>query len=603
MKERERVDRPVDLSKLPERPGVYKFKDGKDKIIYVGAASNLKRRVSSYFSKNHPDEKTNRLVKRIRELDYEILDSIEEVFLRERELIGRHKPRFNIMWRDDRQYPLIKITLAEQWPRILLVRNKVDDGSFYYGRKVNTAALRTTIKHLRKAFPCCVCKVPVKPLSRPCLDSSLGLCSAPCAGKINETDYRKNIKDLIRFLTGDGESLIEEWEDEMSQLSEELEFERAARMRDRIKAVRRTIGFTREKIERDMDALSVISAEGTTGILIYFVENDTLKNKQHTLIDNIMVHEPAEILQRYLKNSYLDFAFIPKKVILPFEIDDQELIETWLSKKRKDAVKLEVSDPESNKWLRLGMKELLLLIDRHQKKRSKNKREMIQGLKELKELMGLSNTPRRLEAFDISSFRGSSPVGSLVVFKDGFPEKSSYRKFSIKGNYDDNDDVGMMAEVTYRHYKRLLDEKGEMPDIAVIDGGKPQLNKVCAVLSSLNLDLPVGALAKKREELYLPGKRHPILLKGAAKHLLQNIRDEAHRFAIEFHKKRRMNTKLVSELDKIPGVGKKRKNDLLKEFGSVVGVMEATVEEMEKIVPRTVAEEVHIHFQGKKGKF
>jgi len=597
---RETSDKPVDLSKLPGRPGVYKFKNKKGKIIYVGAASNLKRRVSSYFVKNHRDEKTRRLVKNIRDLDYEIHDSIEEVFLRERDLIGKHKPRFNVLWRDGRQYPLLKITLNEKWPRVIIVHKKIDDGSFYYGRKVNSFGLRTTIKELRKAFPVCACKSPVKKRSRPCLDASLGSCTAPCFYKITDEDYKKNVDELIRFLTGNAEGLIGEWEEDMMNFAENYEYERAAKLRDRIKIVRRTIGFTRDKIEREFDVLSVTSVKETAGILIYFIENGRLKSKYHTLMDNITIHSPADILQRYLKNSYLDFAFIPTKVIIPFEIDEMELIQTWLAKKRKDEVKIEIGDPENNKWSRLGMKEIELMVTRRRRKRHKNKKEMIKGLNELKELMGLEEAPRRLEAFDISAFRGRNPVGSLVLFKDGFPEKSGYRRFSIKGDFDDNDDVGMMAEVTYRRYKRLIDEKGELPDVVILDGGRSQLNKVCRIFDSLNLDLPIGALAKKREELYLPGKSKPILLKGSVKHLLQNLRDEAHRFAINYHKKQRMTTKLISELDRIPGIGKKRKNDLLKEFGNVTRVMETSIEELEKVVPRKIAEEIHIYFQGKK---
>ncbi|MHA2296969.1 MAG: excinuclease ABC subunit UvrC [Candidatus Hodarchaeales archaeon] len=599
MNDSEKIEKPVELIKLPERPGVYKFKSAKGKIIYIGAASNLKKRVSSYFVKNHSDEKTKRLVKKISDLDYEILDSIEDVFLRERELISKHKPRFNIKWRDDKQYPYLKITLAEKWPRIIVVRNKTDDGSFYYGRKINTGAMRTAIKQLRKAFPACVSNSPVKPRSRPCLDANIGLCPAPCAGMITEKEYRKNINDLIKFLSGREENLINEWEEEMVILSENLEFERAAKMRDRIKAVRQTISFTRDKVERDFDVISATSVEKTTCILLYLIKNDRIANKQHVLLENIKLHEPTDVLQRYLKNNYLDFSFIPPKVIIPFEIDDLEMIQTWLSKKRKKEVELGVGDPENNKWLRLGMKEVRLIVTRHRMKRNKNKQKMIKGLNELKKTMGLLDPPRRLEAFDISSFRGSNPVGSLVVFKDGFPEKSSYRRFSIKGDFEDNDDVGMMAEVTHRHYKRLVDEKSELPDVIIVDGGKAQLNKVRAVLASLNLDLPIGALAKKKEELYLPEKTRPIPLKGTVRHLLQNLRDESHRFAIGYHRKKRMSGKLVSELDKIPGIGKKRKNALLSEFGSITRIMESPVEELEKIIPKKVAEEVFIYFQGK----
>ncbi|MHA1166233.1 MAG: helix-hairpin-helix domain-containing protein [Candidatus Hodarchaeales archaeon] len=305
-------------------------------------------------------------------------------------------------------------------------------------------------------------------------------------------------------------------------------------------------------------------------------------------------------MRNYLKNSYLDFPYIPEKVILPFNIRDIDMIATWLSKKRRSEVTISVENPSLNKWMSLGYKEMKLLIDNHVKKKNKNRDEMIRGLNELKELMKLNEAPRLLEAFDISSFRGSHPVGSLVVFKDGLPQKSSYRRFRIKGTYEDNNDVAMTGEVTYRRYKRLLDEKGEIPGAVIIDGGKPQLNRVLKVFKSLKIDIPVAGLAKKREELFIPGKSKPILLKGPVKHLLQNLRDEAHRFAITYHKNKRMSSKLVSELDRIPGVGNTRRNSLLQEFGSVANIADASVEDLQRVVPKKIAEQIFIFMKNKK---
>lgn len=593
---------PFELSIISDRPGVYKFKNGKDKIIYVGAASNLKKRISSYFFKTQKDEKTSRLVRDIKSLDYEILDSIEEVFLRERDLISEWMPKYNIKYRDDRSYPLVKITLNEKWPRIMIVREKKNDKSFYYGRKVHAGALRSAVKHLRQAFPICMCKSPVKNRKRPCLNASLGLCLAPCCGLVDKKEYMKNVEELMRIFSGEGEELVNAWEEEMMRLSDNLEFERAAKIRNKIDAVQKTIVLTKNTIERDLDVIAINQEENTVGLLIYFIKDDKICFKQNTIMENITVSEKEGVLRNYLKNNYLDFPFIPEKVIIPFEIMDIDLISTWLSKKRREEVEISVEDPLKSKWLSLGSKEIKLLIGRYIRKKNKNKDEMIRGLNELKALMELKVTPRILEAFDISSFRGSHPVGSLVVFKDGFPQKSSYRRFRIKGQYDDNDDVSMMGEVTYRRYKRLMDEKGEIPDTVIIDGGKPQLNRVVKVFKSLNIDLPVAGLAKKREELYLPGKSKPILLKGPVKHLLQNLRDEAHRFAITYHKNKRMSSKLVSDLDKIPGIGNTRRKALLQEFGSINRVADATVEDLQKVVPKKVAEHIFMIMRNKRKK-
>jgi len=566
----------------------------------VGAASNLKRRVSSYFVKTQKDEKTSRLVRDIRTLDYEILDNIEEVFLRERDLIREYMPKYNIKDKDDRSYPLVKITLSEEWPRIMVVREKKNDNSFYYGRKVNAGALRSAVKHLRQAFPVCMCKSPVKRRKRPCLDANLGLCLAPCCGLADRKEYMKNVEGMISFFSGDGEKLVNGWEEDMLRLSDNLEFEKAAKLRNKIKAVQKTIVLTKNAITRDFDVIVMNQVENTVGILIYFIRDEKICYKQNVIMENITVSEKESVMRNYLKNSYLDFPYIPEKVILPFNIRDIDMIATWLSKKRRSEVTISVENPSLNKWMSLGYKEMKLLIDNHVKKKNKNRDEMIRGLNELKELMKLNEAPRLLEAFDISSFRGSHPVGSLVVFKDGLPQKSSYRRFRIKGTYEDNNDVAMMGEVTYRRYKRLLDEKGEIPGAVIIDGGKPQLNRVLKVFKSLKIDIPVAGLAKKREELFIPGKSKPILLKGPVKHLLQNLRDEAHRFAITYHKNKRMSSKLVSELDRIPGVGNTRRNALLQEFGSVANIADASVEDLQRVVPKKIAEQIFIFMKNKK---
>ncbi len=595
----------AELAKLPHLPGVYLMLDETGKVIYVGAAKDLKKRVSSYFRRDIPDRKTRKLVANIKSFDYEIHDSREAAFIRERDLIRIHHPRYNIDWKDDKDYPLVQITVPsedEHFSRLFIVRSLLNTHDWFFGRKKDVTALRSSVRILRRIFPVANKSYCFK-TKKACLDYSIKRCSAPCVGKISLKDYQHIVDELILFLKGKRKDLLELLYREMNLQAEKLNFEGAAKIRDRISQIERTIATQKSfTIPREKDMIILLSEDNHYLLLNFWIENDEIVNIEERNWGQLNSLSETEIMKSYIQNFYLDSDFIPLIIESSVNIkEDQETLEIWLSKRQGKTVQL-VFSPKSQKSKILKpivLKKQFELGE--QVRKQKRKVELKKGaLNELKERLELETIPNRIETYDISNLQGQLPVGSMVVFLEGVPQKSQYRKFKIKSLPPEPNDVAMMQEVIQRRLKHK-DKKfaNELPDLFVIDGGKPQVNAVWRILSHLNENIPVIGIAKRDEEVFLPQRSNPVPFPAdsPALRLLKQTRDEAHRFAITYHKKRRVLQK-KSGLDTIPGVGAKRRKNLLTHFDSIEKISKASVEELCQVdgINRSIGEKIYLHF-------
>jgi excinuclease ABC subunit C len=594
------------LATLPHMPGVYLMQDDTGKIIYVGAATDLKRRVSSYFHREITDRKTSKLVSNIKTFDYEIHESREAAFIRERELIRIHHPHYNIEWMDDKDYPLIQITIPsdiEVFSRLFVVRSPLNSHDWFFGRKKDVKALRSSVRLLRRIFPVANKSYCFR-AKKPCLDYSIKRCSAPCVGKITKKDYQQIVDQFILFLQGKRKDLIENLYTEMSLQSENQNYEGAAKTRDRIMQLERTIESQKSMItQREKDIVFLIADNSYYILLNIWVNNGEIISSFEKNLGELHSISGPEIIQSYLQNFYLESDFIPPLIQIPLNLGDEvETLEIWLSKKQGSSIQI-VTDPKlkDNKLIKhLILKSQFKLGERVRKEKKKQELQK-NALKELQEYLKLEKLPERIETYDISNLQGKLPVGSMVVFKEGSPYKSQYRKFEIKTLPAEPNDVAMMVDIMTRRLKHEDSKFSErLPDLIVIDGGKPQVNAIAKVVSASKKIIPVIGLAKREEEVFLPNKRLPVPFpkESAALRLLKQTRDEAHRFAITYHKNRR-RLQQKSHLDNIPGIGVKRRNSLLAYFGTVDKIKNATIEELCQVegISRSVAEKVYLFLQ------
>ena len=599
------------LATLPHMPGVYLMQDETGKIIYVGAASDLKRRVSSYFNREITDQKTSKLVSNIRTFDYEIHESREAAFIRERELIRIYHPRYNFEWMDDKDYPLIQITVTSEteiFSRLFIVRSPLNSYDWFFGRKKDVKALRTSVRVLRRIFPIAN-KTYCFRAKKACLDYSINRCSAPCVEKISKNDYQQIVDQFILFLQGKRKDLIENLYSEMALQSENLNFEGAAKTRDRIMQLERTIESQKSMVTpREKDIVILIEDNSHYTLLNIWVNNGEIISFFEKNLGRLQSITKSEIIHSYIQNYYLDSNFIPPIIEIPFDLGDEvDTLEIWLSKKQGNSIQIIKSKKLINQKLirPLILKAQFKLGEQVRKEKKRNQLQK-NALKEIQELLKLKRIPNRIETYDISNLQGRLPVGSMVVFSEGIPSKSQYRKFEIKSLPAEPNDVAMMVEVLTRRLKHEDSKFSErFPDLIVIDGGKPQVNAIAKVISALEKEIPVIGLAKREEEVFLPNRRKPVPFpkESAALRLLKQTRDEAHRFAITYHKSRR-RLQQKSRLDNIPGIGIKRRNVLLAYFGTIDKIKNASVEELCQVegITRPVAEKVYVFFQSNSKK-
>ncbi len=606
------------LQNLPARPGVYLMHDARGQVIYVGKAVNLRNRVRSYFTSSAQESaKIRRLVAEVTELEFIVTDTELEALILEANLIKSHRPRFNVRLRDDKRYPYIKITWADPFPRVLITRRMERDGSRYFGPYTSASAVRETLEMLRRTFPYLTCDREITGKDeRACLYHDIRLCLAPCIGAVSQEEYRAMIRGLIRFLEGRGEEVLDDLEARMRAAADGLDFERAALLRDQLQAARRVV--ERQKIVAtagsDQDVIAFARDDGNACAQVFFIRGGKLLGREYFLLEGAEAEEDREVMAAFLKQFYEEAAYVPPEVILPEDVDEALVIEEWLRSKRGAKVALRVPRRGRKRELVQMAAEnaaQMLAVVRAQWETDAHKQE--QALDELQEALGLPNRPARIECYDISTTQGAQPTGSLVVFEQGVPRKSHYRRFTVR-TVEGPDDYACMREVLTRRFERWQAATSEelkgareikawalLPDLLIVDGGKGQLAVAVEVLERFGLRdrVPAAALAKREEELFLPGLPQPVRLPEGSQglFLLQRIRDEAHRFAIAHHRLRRGRAGLASELDGIPGVGPARRRALLRAFGSVERIRAASVEELTAVpgISRRVAEAIKEH--------
>jgi excinuclease ABC subunit C len=594
------------LATLPAKPGCYIFRNAEGTIIYIGKAVNIKNRVRSYFhADNSHDDKTRRLAREIADIEWIIVGSELEALILEMNLIKKHRPKYNIRLKDDKRYPYIKVHWNEPFPKVTVTRQMADDGARYFGPYTSAWAVYQTLEVLRKIFPYLTCDREITGNDpRACLYYDIKLCSAPCIGAINQQGYRQMISDLMDFLSGHSEGIIQRLQKEMQKASDEMRFEKAAALRDQLKAMQTII--ERQKIVfgadyEDSDVIAMARADGEACVQIFFIRGGKLIGREYFILEGTEDAKDNEVMAEFVKQFYTEAATIPEQVMLPQEIEERKIIAQWL-RSRRGGEKVELFVPNEGQPKDLvqmaaeNASETLQAL-RAQWQADTHRQE--QSLHELQTAMSLSAPPNRIECYDVSHTQGVATVGAMVVFEQGVPARRLYRKFNIEStSIGAPDDFASMEEMLTRRFRRwkgsqetessVGSKKDEafsiLPDLIIIDGGKGQLSRVVAVLKKFELfgKVPVVGLAKQEEEIFFPHKSEPLMLPRHSQglYLVQRIRDEAHRFGITAHRKKRSKLGLASQLDSIPGIGPTRRKALLKHFGSMDKIREASVEEI-----------------------
>ena len=584
------------LTQLPANPGVYLMKDAGGKIIYVGKAGNLSNRVRSYFQPSAKlAPKTQQQVEEAKELEFFITNSEYEALILENNLIKRYRPFYNVRLKDDKGYPYIRINLNEEWPTVSYTRSMKDDGARYFGPFTSPWSVKQTLKVLESIFRFRSCDKPITGTDkRPCLKYHLGHCLAPCTGFVTKEEYKEAVKQIVLFLEGKRDKVIREFEQQMKSASETLDFERAAQLRDRIGAIKNVIEGQKiaAKVSGEEDAVAFVTDRDQAYVMVFFVRGGKLIGRESFVLTGANSEEPKQIMTSFIKQYYASATYIPRQLILQHPIDDKENIRDWLKQKRGGAVNILVPR-QGNK------KELVQIVLQNAEQGLKQMKVkqfaapavMEAALKELQEKLGLPHLPERIEGYDISNIQGKEAVGSMVVFENGRAKPSHYRRFRIKTVPEAND-YAMLQEVISRRFKRLTTDKPEtdaketwgiLPDLILIDGGKGQLHAAYTAMRETGADvLPLASLAKENEEIFIPGHSAAITLprNSPGLQLLQRVRDESHRFAVSYFTKVHKKKTFTSSLDNIPGIGPKRKRALIKQFGTVKGIREATAEEL-----------------------
>jgi len=594
------------LLNLPDAPGVYLMKDAKGHVIYIGKALSLKIRVRSYFQKSAKGEKTEIMVRQIADIETIVMHTELEALALEANLIKKHRPKYNIILRDDKNYPYLRFDIKSEYPRLEIVRRLKKDGALYYGPYVPAGGMWETLSLIRRTFPIASCKIEIntdRP-GRPCIQFQIGRCIGPCTGEVDRTQYKDIVGQVRLFLEGKNHDLLDMLKQRMEEASERMEYERAAELRDRIAKIEGAL--EKQKIIssgfENQDVIGAAFEAGQADIQALFIRNGMLLGRKDFYFDDVRGMTEEEVLNDFLRQFYSKEMILPHEVLLPFEIPDHNVFESWLTEKRGTNVEVHIPQRGRKRELvQMASDNAAQSLREHLLSRKSKERVLLK----LQEELGLKNLPRKIEAFDISTSQGTESAASLVSFENNMQDKSRYKKFKIR-TVKGQDDFASMAEVIRRRYTKAKEEE-TLPDLILIDGGKGQLNAALEVLKELNIEGPdVIGLAKARsgeegterefERVFLPGVDEPIILEptSAATHLLARIRDESHRFAITYHRKLREKRILKSEIDDITGIGEVRKKALLRHFGSVEKIKHATVKELAAVkgMSKKAAEEI-----------
>jgi excinuclease ABC subunit C len=589
------------LAKLPDRPGVYLMKDDRGDVVYVGKAQSLRHRVRSYWQKNHSGplegHRIRAVVDRIVDVEVTQTDSVSEALLLEMNLIKRYRPRFNVRLKDDKSYPYIKVTLGDDFPRVERTRKLVNDGSRYFGPYGSASSVDESMNLVRRLFPFRTCTIDIRDgeraLQRPCLLYHIKRCQGPCIEAISKDAYRADIEQVEQFLEGRQESLVKALGREMRVAADQMEYERAATARDKIRAIERTMESQKMAAfaRTELDLIGMARQDNQAAMQLFAIRNGQMVGRDVFLLDAVREASDDEVLTSFLEQYYTRAGSIPREIYVPALALDGGVLETFLAERRGGPVHLRVPQRgERRELMALATRNATETLAREQARWLADQGKTLAALEELADALGLAGPPLRIECYDISNFQGSESVGSMVVFEDGKPRSGEYRRFRIKTVTGPND-FASHQEVLRRRFRvvRTGEEGSEearrwaMPDLVIVDGGKGQVSAAKEALDQLGLhDLPLAGLAKEREELFRPDRPDPIVLPptSPALYLVQRLRDEAHRFAITYHRGLRARRAVRSAFDDLPGVGPKRKRELLKVFGSIKRVRDAPVEQI-----------------------
>jgi excinuclease ABC subunit C len=622
------VERPP-AGTVPDAPGSYQFIDRHGQVIYVGKASSLRSRLASYFQapdRLHP--RTRQMVETAERVEWTIVRNEVEALMLEYSLIKRHHPRFNVRLRDDKSYPLLAVTTDEEWPRAVVVRGRRRRGVRYFGPYAHAYAIRETLDLLLRSFPVRTCS-PGKfrqheRLGRPCLLFHIEKCAGPCVGEVTAEDYSEMVEGLCRFLGGDTEDVVRALDAEMREASSELEFERAARLRDRLDSVTKAVEKQQMVAARDedLDVFGIADDELEASVQVFHVRRGRVVGRKGFIVDKVEDVEGGALIDRVLESFYAETPpnGVPRTILVPREPSIGGLLEEWLALDREGRVEIRVPQRGDRRRLMETVHENAREeFVRHRMRRASDHNTRSRALTELQDQLGLPEAPLRIECYDMAHLQGTDYVGSMVVLTDGLPDKRQYRRFKV--HIDGNDDYAAMEEVLTRRLSAYLEERDQSveergekpgrfaypPQLLLVDGGKGQLAVAERVVASLGLEdeIPVAALAKRFEEVYLPGRSEPVGVPRGSDGLfmLQRIRDEAHRFANSFHRERRSKSMTRSSLDGIPGLGPARRERLVKALGGVRAVKAADLDTLRELpfLPDAVAEAVHAHFHPEEG--
>ena len=602
------------LKGLPDRPGVYLMKDDRGDVVYVGKAQSLRNRVRSYWQKATPAGEIHRIrsvIDRVTEVEYTITDSVSEALLLESNLIKRFKPRFNVRLKDDKSYPYIKVTLGDDFPRVERTRKLPNDGSRYFGPYASATSVDESMNLVRRLFPFRTCTIEIKDgeraLQRPCLLYHIKKCQGPCIQAISKDDYRADIAQVELFLEGRQETLVTALQREMAAAAERTDYETAAALRDKIRAIERTMESQKMAAfaRTELDLVGLARQDNQAAVQLFAIRAGKLVGRDVFLLEAMREASDDEVVASFIEQYYARATSIPREVYLPTMSDDVADLEAFLADRRGGPVHLKLAQRgEKRELMALATRNAAETLAKEQARWLVDQGKTLAALEELAEALGLPGPPARIECYDISNFQGSELVGSMVVFEEGKPRSGEYRRFRIK-TVEGPNDFASHQEVLRRRFRasRTGQEGSEeerrwaMPDLVVIDGGRGQVAAAKVVLDELGLhDLAMVGLAKEREELFLPGRADPVVLAATspALYLVQRLRDEAHRFAITYHRDLRAKRTVRSAFDDLPGVGPKRKRELLKVFGSIKRVREAPVEQIAAVpgIGRSLAERI-----------
>ena len=603
------------LKRLPDRPGVYLMKDARGDVVYVGKAQSLRHRVRSYWQKGAPPvgegHRFRSVIDRIADIEVTEVDSVSEALLLEANLIKRFKPRFNVRLKDDKSYPYIKVTLADDFPRVERTRKLVNDGSRYFGPYASATSVDESMNLVRRLFPFRTCTIDIRDgeraLQRPCLLYHIKRCQGPCIQAISKDDYRADIEQVELFLEGRQETLVKALRREMSAASERQEYERAASHRDKIRAIERTMESQKMAAfaRTELDLVGMARQDNQAAMTLFIIRDGKMIGRDVYLLDAAREAADPEVLASFLEQYYAQATSIPREIYVPAGLADTADLETFLVEKRGGPVHLRTPQRgEKRDLLELAGRNAAETLAREQARWLADQGKTLAALEELAAALDLPGPPFRIECYDISNFQGSESVGSMVVFEDGKPRTGEYRRFRIRTVEGPNDFASHQEVLRRRFRVAKAGEEGNeeerrwaMPDLVIVDGGKGQVSAAKEVLDELGLhDLPLAGLAKEREELFLPGRSDAVLLPptSSALYLVQRLRDEAHRFAITYHRTLRDRRTVRSAFDDLPGIGPKRKRELLKVFGSIKRVREAPVEQIAAVpgISRALAERI-----------